>query len=115
MSKLLEEIKHTVDETIPEVQDLPNMHHPKIDYIVLLLRNILVAIAAILFVVSLFTHGASNILKAIAYFCGAIAYLFECMALTDCFTTKVEHHELFMVYCFGPLYLLMGINYILWH
>ncbi len=115
MSKLLEEIKHTVDATIPETEDLPNMVHPKIDYTVLVLRNILVGIAAILFVFSFFMHGSYNILKAIAYFCGAVAYFFECLALTDCFRTKVEHHEMFMVYCFGPLYLLMGLNYILWH
>lgn len=88
MSNLLEEIKHSVDATIPEVEDLSHMTHPKIDYTLLILRNVFVL---------------------------AAAYLFECLAATDCFKTKVEHHEMFMVYCFGPLYLLMGLNYILWH
>ena len=115
MSKLMEEIKHTVDVTIPETDDLPKMEHPKADYAMFILRNVMVFAAAVLFIVSFFLHGQSNILKAIAYFAGATAYFFECLALTDCFRTKVEHHEMFMVYCFGPLYLLMGLNYILWH
>lgn len=115
MSKLIEEIKHTVDATIPEMEDLPSLTHPKADYIILIVRNILAAVAAILFLITFYFHGENNILKAIAYFCGAGAYLFECLALTDCFRKKVEHKEMFMVYCLGPLYLLMGLNYILWH
>lgn len=115
MSKLLEEIKHGMDATIPEIEDLSHMTHPKIDYMLLVLRNAFVLAAAILFILSFFLHGAYNALKAAGYFCGATAYLFECLAATDCFKTKVEHHEMFMVYCFGPLYLIMGLNYILWH
>ncbi len=115
MPKLLEEIKHTVEVTIPEIEDLPEMLHPKADYAMLIIRNISVGIAAVLFIVSFFLHGQSNVLKAIAYFTGAGAYLFECLVLTDCFRKKVEHKEMFMVYCLGPLYILMGINYILWH
>ena len=51
--------------------------------------------------------------KGVAYFCGAGAYVFECLLLTDCFKTKVPHKEMFMVYCLGPLYLIMGLGYIL--
>ncbi len=115
MSKLLEEIKHSVDATIPEVEDLPKMAHPTVDYVVLILRNVLVVAATLLFLLSFYLHGENNVLKAIAYFCGAGAYFFECLALTDCFRKKVEHKEMFMVYCLGPLYLLMGLNYIVWH
>ncbi len=115
MSKLIEEIKHTVDATIPEMEDLPLMEHQKADYIILIIRNVLVALAAVLFLLSFFLHGMYNILKAVGYFAGAGAYLFECLALTDCFRKKVEHKEMFMIYCLGPLYLLMGLNYILWH
>ncbi len=115
MSKLLEEIKHTVDATIPEMEDLPEMTHPKLDYAILIIRNVLVAVAAGLFLLSFFLHGMYNVLKACGYFAGMGAYLFECLALTDCFRKKVDHKELFMVYCLGPLYFLMGLNYILWH
>lgn len=115
MSKLLEEIKHSVDITIPEAEDLSNMTHPKIDYTLLVLRNVFVAVAAVLFLLSFFLHGAYNVLKAVGYFSGAVAYVFECLAATDCFKARVDHHEMFMVYCFGPLYLLMGLNYILWY
>ncbi len=115
MLKLFKGIKHSLNATIPELEDLPKMAHPKLDYIILILRNTFAAAAAVLFLVSFYLHGEYNILKAIAYFCGAAAYLFECLALTDCFRTRVEHREMFMVYCLGPLYLIMGLNYILWH
>ncbi len=115
MSKLLTKIKHTVDVTIPDKEDLPHGLHPRTDYILLVLRNIFVAVAVLLFLASFVWHDAHNILRAIAYFCGTGAYLFECLAVTDCFHTKVPHTEMFMVYCFGPLYLLMGLSYLLWH
>ncbi len=115
MPKLIEQIKHTVDATIPDRQDLPHKLHPKIDYILLVLRNIFVALAAILFLVSFAIHEVQYLIKGIAYFCGAAAYVFECFAATDCFQTKVPHTEMFMVYCFGPLYILMGLGYIFLH
>ncbi len=111
MSHIIEEIKHAVDVTIPDKEELTHGLHPKIDYALLILRNVFVGLAVILFIISLFLH--LDILKAIAYFCGAGAYLFECLAVTDCFQTKVPHTEMFMVYCFGPLYILLGINYII--
>ena len=115
MSKILESIKHTVDATIPDKEELTHGLHPKIDYALLILRNLFVAFAAILFFSSFFWHSAYNVLKGIGYFCGALAYVFECLAVTDCFQTKVPHTEMFMVYCFGPLYILMGLGYMFWH
>lgn len=113
MPKLLKEIKKTVDKTLPDKKELTHEDHPRLDYIMLVLRNLLVAVAAILFILSFFFDDIYHILKGVAYFCGAVAYVFECLLLTDCFKTKVEHQEMFMVYCFGPLYLLMGLGYIL--
>ncbi len=115
MPKLIEQIKHTVDATIPDKEELTHGLHPKIDYVLLIFRNLFVALAVLLFLAAFFISGAYNILKAIGYFCGAAAYIFECLAVTDCFQTKVPHTEMFMVYCFGPLYILMGIGYIFWH
>ena len=46
------------------------------------------------------------------YLFGAIAYICEIMVLTDCFKVKIPHNELFMPYCFGPLYLIMGVGYL---
>ena len=115
MPKLIEKIKHTVDVTIPERQELPHGIHPKIDYLLLVFRNVFVGLAVLIFVASLFFHDYYTILKALGYFSGAIAYIFECLAVTDCFHTKVPHTEMFMVYCFGPLYILMGLGYIFWH
>ncbi len=112
VAHLIEQIKHTVDATIPDKEELTHGLHPKIDYWLLVLRNVFVSVAVILFLVALCVHSHEHLLKAIAYFCGAAAYIFECLALTDCFQTKVPHTEMFMVYCFGPLYLIMGFNYI---
>ncbi len=113
MSKFLKKVKHTLDVTIPDRKELTHPDHPKLDYIMLLARNALVAVAAILFILSFFFHNIYHLLKAIAYFCGAAAYVFELLLLTDCFKIKVSHEEMFMVYCFGPLYILMGLGYFL--
>ncbi len=115
MPKLLEQIKHTVDATIPDKEELTHGLHPKIDYALLVLQNLFVALAALFFLSSFFVHGVYSILKAVGYFCGAAVYVFECLAVTDCFGTKVPHTEMFMVYCFGPLYILMGLGYIFLH
>ena len=118
MPKLLEKIKDTVDATIPDKEELTHGLHPKLEYALLLLRNLFVVLAALFFLASLFAgrvYEYYNILKSIGYFAGAVAYIFECLAVTDCFHTKVPHTEMFMVYCFGPLYILMGLGYILWH
>ena len=40
MPKILEQIKHTVDATIPDKEELTHGLHPKIDYALLILRNI---------------------------------------------------------------------------
>ena len=115
MPKLLEKIKHSVDATIPDKEELTHGLHPKIDYALLVLRNIFVVLAALIFLSSLLFDSAYTILKAVGYFCGAAAYIFESLAVTDCFRTKVPHTEMFMVYCFGPLYILMGLGYIFIH
>ena len=43
---------------------------------------------------------------------GATEYIEQIMVLTDCFKVKIPHNELFMPYCFGPLYLIMGVGYL---
>ena len=94
--------------------------------IALRFRNVMVLLAAILFllsfamVVSFFTPLIQVIygipLAVIGgleiYLFGAIAYICEIMVLTDCFKVKIPHNELFMPYCFGPLYLIMGVGYL---
>ena len=112
MPKIIEEIKHVVDYTIPEKEEIQQLHNPKVGYMLILLRNILSVFAVVLFVISLFADGLHSVFKSVGYFCGAGAYVFECLAATDCFKTKVPHTEMFMIYCFGPLYVLLGFSYI---
>ncbi len=115
MPKLIESIKTTVDATIPDKEELTHGLHPKIDYALLILRNLFTVVAALFFISSFVVHDAYSTFKALGYFAGAAAYIFECFAVTDCFKTKVPHTEMFMVYCFGPLYILMGLGYIILH
>ena len=107
MAKLLEEWKEDLVEALTEHDLLLGSKHQKIEHAVLLVRNIAVGAALVLFIASLL-HG-------IAYFFGAAAYFCEIVLLTDCFTAKVPHKELFMAYCFGPMYILLGLSYLLGH
>ena len=69
--------------------------------------------AAALFLASFTLADIHKLLRAIAYFCGAGAYVAEILILTDGFRRKVPQKELFMAYCFGPLYILLGLSYLL--
>lgn len=110
MSDIIEQIIHTVDATIPDKDELTHKDHPKLDHAMLIIRNCLVGVAVILFVLSFFFDDAHYILRAVGYFCGVGAYVFECLLLTNCFKVKVPHREMFMVYCLGPLYLLLELE-----
>ena len=112
LSKIFREFKHGVDVTSPDADELTKSRHPRRAYVILFIRNLFISFSAILFICSFFIDSIYHKLKAIAYFCGAIAYFLELLLLTDCFKKKVHHKEMFMVYCLGPLYILMGLNYI---
>ena len=109
------EMLHDVIEGLSEEETISHSHHKKLEHVILLLRNIAVGLAVILFFISLFHIPGSHILKGIAYFLGAGAYFGEFMLLTDCFSERVPHQEMFMAYCFGPMYLLLGLSYLLGH
>ena len=76
-------------------------------------RNIFAGIAAVLFLISL-THLFHNpyLLKAIAYFCGFVAYGAEVLFLTKGFKHKEPMKEMFMPYVFTVLYVVLGISYL---
>ena len=79
--------------------------------IFLRLRNAFVVLAAALFLLSFFLLSYPA-LRALGYLFGALAYICEILVLTDCFRVRIPHNELFMPYCFGPLYLIMGVGYL---
>ena len=106
---------HDVLEGLSEEETIAHSHHKKLEHVVLLCRNIAVSLAVVLFLLSLTHLPGSHLFKAVAYFLGAAAYFGEFMLLTDCFTTRVPHQEMFMAYCFGPLYLLLGLSYLTGH
>ena len=111
----VEEVIHDVYVGLSEEELISHSHHKKLEHIILILRNIAVGLAVVLFAASLFHFEGNNILKAIAYFLGAAAYCGEILLLTDCFSEQVPHQEMFMAYCFGPMYLLLGLSYLLGH
>ncbi len=108
MSQLLEKIKESADEDFHDAVD----HMPLLACVMLVVRNLAAFLSCALFITAFFFPDMRHTFKAVAYFSGAAAYVFECLLLTDCFRAKVPHHELFMVYCFGPLYILLGLDYI---
>lgn len=109
----MEEVFHDLYEGLSEEDLIAHSHHKRLEHWVLWGRNIAVGCAMALFLFSLSHLPGSNLCKAIAYFLGALAYLGEILILTDCFREKVPHHEMFMAYCFGPMYILLGISYLL--
>ena len=107
MSNALRQLAESVlelKEAFTEEELLAHSHHKRAEHVFLLARNTFVAVAALLF---------AYLIKAIAYFFGAGAYFCEILLLTDCFSQKVPHREMFMAYCFGPMYILLGISYLL--
>lgn len=111
----MEEAIHEVCEGLSEQELLSHSRHKKLEHWFLLARNAAVAAAMLLFLASLFHIPGKYLLKAIAYFLGAAAYFCEILILTDCLRTKVPHREMFMAYCFGPMYILLGISYLAEH
>ena len=109
------DVIHDVLEGLSEEEVISHSSHKKAEHLALLLRNLAVGAAVVLFFVSLFHVPFRYPLKAIAYFLGAAAYCLEIVLLTDCFTTRVPHQEMFMAYCFGPMYILLGLSYLLNH
>lgn len=119
MSHLLQdelgEILHDAIEGLSEEEVISHSRHRRLEHAILLLRNLAVGTAVVLFLLSLLHIPGRYTLKAIAYFFGAAAYCLEFALLTDCFTKRVPHQEMFMAYCFGPLYILLGLSYLLGH
>ena len=109
------DVIHDVLEGLSEEEVISHSTHKSLEHRVLLFRNITVALAVVLFLVSLFHFSFSHVLKSVAYFLGAAAYFSEFVLLKDCFTKRVPHQEMFMAYCFGPLYILLGLSYLMGH
>ena len=93
---------------LKEENDYPHYVH----HLGLGLRNAFVVVASVLFLLSIFQHELLWA-RVAGYLCGMLAYVSEYLHLTKFFRQKIPHDEAFMVYCFAPLYLLMGISYIL--
>ena len=83
------------------------------EHVMLVVRNLAAGAAAVLFLASFALADIHKLLRAAAYFLRAGAYFAEILVLTDGFRRKVPQKELFMAYCFGPLYILLGLSYLL--
>lgn len=85
----------------------------------LIIRNILVSVSAILFLVSLIPtpeiEALHHDLTGIAYIIGALAYLSELVEEADEQKQSDPHHKhrLFMPNVFGILYIILGISHFL--
>lgn len=110
---IIQETEEVIEALRSEPELMEASTHDSSEHLVLRLRNIAVSVAFLLFILSFFFHDIHSLLRGIAYLFGACAYFFEMLLLTDFFSAEVDHRELFMAYCFGPLYILMGIAYLL--
>lgn len=83
----------------------------------LLIRNLCVAVAAVLFISAMVPHALSHhmkyIVRGVAYIFGAGAYLGEMLIITDNFKHVHPFREMFMPYAFGALYVMMAASYFL--
>jgi len=112
--KIEYEIERDFEEIFEDDEFMEETQHKFIARLVLLIRNISVLIAAVLFLISIFAHGdITHKLRGIAYFFGAICYFLELVEMTEYFTHRPPAREMFMIYAFGPLYVLMGISYLM--
>lgn len=118
--ELIQELEAAIaegdEQALEEVEEEAEgrLRHEKGDHAALKERNAAVMLAALLFLTSFFCgEEARTVLRGIGYFFGAAAYFSELRFLTDGFTERVPHREAFMAYCFGPLYILMGVAYLL--
>ena len=107
----LKQAIHHFYEGLFQEESIQQSRHKRLEHVILLIRNLAAALAVVLFAVSLFRAPWAYLCKGVAYFLGAAAYVCEIVILTDCFHTKVQHSEMFMAYCFGPMYLLLGVSY----
>ena len=87
-------------------------HPPIVMRLGLILRNVFAALASVLFLISILTSHRTHMLKVLAYFLCMLAYFSEYLHLTKFFREKIPHDELFMIYCFAPIYFLMGLSYL---
>lgn len=105
------------DPQFPEHEKWEHSAHYEHEEKLLVLRNICVAVAALLFLGSLLPSSlighAGYPMRGVAYFFGAGAYVSELLVLTNGFSRKEPLKELFMPYVFGVLYIILGINYLL--
>jgi len=109
----LHDLTDDLEAMLEEPELIQESHHKTAEHVFLLLRNGFTALAAILFILSFFLHHLHGLLRGIGYLFGMAAYVSELGMLTDGFTRRVPRRELFMACCFGPLYLLMGLAYLL--
>jgi len=90
----------------------------RFEHLCLRVRNILAAIAAVLFLASVLPiealHASHHTIQGIAYFFGAGAYIAELIEMSDEKKRASRHHrrKAFMPNIFGLLYIILGISHL---
>ena len=78
-------------------------------------RNIFALLTAICFITSFFMQKDQFLVRGIGYSLGVFAYFAELLEITEGFNRKKHLDDLFMALCFGGLYILLAISYIMEH
>jgi hypothetical protein len=79
------------------------------------IRNVFASLTAVCLIVSFFLHGHHLLIRGIGYCFGAVAYFSELLEITEGFQQKRYLDDLFMAVCFGMLYIMLAVSYILEH
>lgn len=79
----------------------------------LIAKNVFAGVAAALFIIAVFVSEQNQLIKAVAYAMGALAYIGELLVMTGAFTKRMPRSELFMPFLFGFVYIMMGVSYTL--
>ena len=110
---ILRDIEERLEEIFDDEEFIEHSAQHKINRLIVILRNIAVVTAVFLFLIAFFVDDGANRLRSAGYFFGAACYVLELVHMTHYFTQSPPLREMFMAYLFGPLYLLMGISYLL--
>lgn len=120
MVHIAEGAAHLVEHDRDIVQDPPEHHHQsKTIHTFLRIRNTLVMLTAVTFLLSIMPLHTliayHNLMKFAAYILGAGAYGAEIIVMTDGLRKSPGASEMLMPYIFGVLYIVLGFSYLSSH
>ena len=104
----------TIEPAIESTADPKEEQKEKHKRVIERIKSVFVIVTTLLFAYLLVSPAVehTHLLRGIAYFFGAGAYVSELYILTDGFKQHQSFHDMLMPYAFGIMYLAIGIDYL---